>query len=322
MPPLACTPHPYGPLPTLAALLLALILDYAYPEARGVLLRLHPVPVAYRLARRVAPPGSGALRGAAALILALLAVLPAGCLLLALASNLAGAAGWTIASALILKASLGDTLLYKIVGEAARALERGDLEGARRLVAMIVRRDTTALGPGHLASAAVESLAENLVDAYTSPLLYTLLLGPLGALAQRTINTVDGAIGYKTPEYARAGRIPASLDTLANYLPARLTAATIILAAAITRGDPKGALQCLLESRGATPSPNHWPVMAATAGALRVRLEKPGHYTICPYYRLPQPHHIRSALHLARTTGTLYTAILPLIVFLAWPHPR
>ena len=312
-----CIGAPYGPGPLALALLLAIILDRAYPRHHGVLLRLHPVTVTFRVARRLAPPGSSTTRGILALVLPLTAWLSTGCLLLEAAMQVAGVWGWVAASSVILKVSLGDYLLYDTAARAARELGAGRIGEARRVVGEIVRRDTSRLGPGHLASAAIESLSENLVDAYTGPLLYTLVLGPLGGLAHRVANTVDGAIGYKTPEYLRAGRIPALLDTILNLIPSRLTAAAIALASPAAGGSPHRALRCLLESRGATDSPNHWPPMAAMAGALGVRLEKPGHYTICRGSPLPSPLDVERAKRLAAAAGALYTGIMLMVLVLA-----
>jgi len=306
----ACLGHPYGLEGTLLALGLAILLDAAYPVHRGLLLRIHPVVVVYRVSRWAAPPGSSTLRGLLALTAGLAVALVPACLLLYVLRALAGFAGWVLGAGLVLKVSLGDKLLYDTVRGVARALEEGRLGEARRLVQGIVRRPVEGLDPGRVASAAIESLAENLVDAYVSPLLYTLLAGPLAGLLARTVNTVDGAIGFRDPEYLEAGRVPALVDTALNYVPARITALMMILSAPLAGASPHGAIRCLAMSRGATESPNHWPPMAAMAGALGIGLEKPGHYRICPGSPLPQALHVYRALRLAATTGSTTTITL------------
>ncbi len=308
------SPWPCGGLLAFAASLAgALALDVLYPRHSGLALRLHPVHTSFVMARALAPPGSGLARGAvvAALVLAVhLAVWGA---LLWGSCALLGAAGYAAASAVVLKLSLGHRLLYDTVARAARALESGDLAGARVEVQGIVRRRTSQLGPGHVASAAVESLAENLVDAYVSPLFYAALLGPLGALAQRVANALDAALGYKTPAYSRAGAPAAHLDTALNYAPARLAGLLIALAAPAGGGSMARALRCMARFRGATESANAGYPISAMAGALGVRLEKPGSYRICPGKPLPGPGDVRAAVRIALAAAAAATALAAVV---------
>ncbi len=53
--------------------------------------------------------------------------------------------------------------------DVGRALEAQDLDGARRLLPSLVGRDPSELGPGEIARAVVESVAENTVDAVVAP---------------------------------------------------------------------------------------------------------------------------------------------------------
>jgi adenosylcobinamide-phosphate synthase len=85
-----------------------------------------------------------------------------------------------------------------VVLSTASCLEKEDLVCARERISWIVRRDTSRLGEGRLASVSIESLFESAVDGISS-LLYTAIFGPLGGPAQRVINTLDSALGYKTP---------------------------------------------------------------------------------------------------------------------------
>lgn len=310
---------PYGPLPALASLLAALAWDRLQPEARGLLLRIHPTVTAYRMARTLALHGEGVAWGLLAWTATLTVHLAAWGLLLCLAAH-QGPLGWALASTLLARLSMGDQLLYDTVRGVAGSLQRGDLAMARRLASTIVRRDTSDLGPGHVASAALESLAENLVDAYTSPLLYYVLLGPLGSLAQRVVNAMDSALGYREPPYDRLGLIAAHADTLLNMVPARLTAIAIAAAAPLAGGSLQGAISCLRQSRGATESPNHWPPMAALAGSLGVSLEKRGVYAICPSMPLPGPGEVEAGARLAALAGSLYTLTLLSIGVIIWTY--
>ncbi|HSV48997.1 MAG TPA: cobalamin biosynthesis protein, partial [Candidatus Acidoferrales bacterium] len=76
------------------------------------------------------------------------------------------------------------------------------------------------------------------------------------------------------------GWFSANLDNIVNYIPTRLTAVLMIAAAWILRMDAKNAWRVARRDHSKTQSRNHgWP-MAATAGALKIQLEKPGKYIL------------------------------------------
>jgi len=307
---LQCFPewlYPGGGL-VAAALILAHLLDLVYPLHRGVLLTVHPVHTSFILAKKLAPPGSSRLRGIATWIVVVGSHLVVYAALLYAAWRL-GPLAWLLAAAWVLKVSFSLRLLLETVWRAAGCMEQGDMACARRLVQGLVRRDVYRLSPGHVASAAVESLAESLVDGYTSPLLYTALLGPLGALLQRLANTLDGALGFKTPDYLEAGWASAWADTLLNYLPARATAALTALAAPIAGGSPARALRVWKRYGGATESRNAGHPMSAVAGALGVRLEKPGSY-ILGEGPLPGPGDMKRGVAVAAAVAAAWLALV------------
>ncbi len=108
-------------------------------------------------------------------------------------------------------------------GRVLAALRRQDLPQARQQVGEIVGRDTAALDEAEVTRAAVETVAENCVDACVAPLLFTLLGGAPGALLYRAINTLDSMVGYKNERYLHFGWAAARLDDFANWVPARIT---------------------------------------------------------------------------------------------------
>ena len=159
----------------------------------------------------------------------------------------------------------------------AKAIESGDLEEAKKY-SHFSRRDSKNLNGEQISSAVIESMAENLIDFKLSPILSFAFLGVSGAVAFRAINTLDGMVGFKDKEHINIGWFSANLDTIVNYIPARLTAVLIVVASAFLGEDYKNAWTIARRDHARTPSRNHgWP-MAAMAGALRVRLEKPGQY--------------------------------------------
>jgi len=153
-----------------------------------------------------------------------------------------------------------------------RALKAGDLPLSRKRVAMIVGRDTDILDEAGITRAAVECVAESTVDGVTAPLFFALLAGPVGAMAYRAINTLDSTFGYLTPRYCRFGWASARLDDLANYLPARLTAPLIGVAALFLKMRPIQSWRILRRDGRKHASPNSGLPEAAMAGALGVQL--------------------------------------------------
>ena len=182
-------------------------------------------------------------------------------------------------AATILKSTLSLRGLAAAGGRLERDLEAGDLGAARLAARALVSRPTDRLGPALLASAGVESIAENAADSVIAPLLYYALGGLPAALGYRAANTLDAMIGYHG-RFEYSGKAAARLDDLLNLVPSRLTAGLLVVAAALAGGDVPGAVETLRRDRGATRSPNAgWP-MSAMAGALGIRLEKPGAYVL------------------------------------------
>ncbi|MEN8140757.1 MAG: adenosylcobinamide-phosphate synthase CbiB [Thermodesulfobacteriota bacterium] len=200
----------------------------------------------------------------------------------------------------------------------AEALRAGNLEQARARVGLIVGRDTTALDWSGVARAAVESVAESLVDGVCAPIFYAVIGGPVGALLYKAINTGDSMFGYKNERYQEFGWGPARLDDLANYVPARLTALVMPLAAAILGLRAKRAWRVMLRDHGKHPSPNAGLPEAAMAGALGVSLGGPAVYGGQEHVKplLGDPgrpltaQHIGLALRLMWVTMILVTAAL------------
>ncbi len=152
------------------------------------------------------------------------------------------------------------------------ALAHGDLSGARSQVAMIVGRDTASLDEEGVGRACIESVAENLVDGVTAPLFWAAVAGPVGALLYKAVNTMDSLFGYKNEKYIHFGWAAAKLDDLANWLPARITALSLIVAAFVIRLDAMRAYKIWRRDRRKHASPNSAQTEAAAAGALGIQL--------------------------------------------------
>ena len=262
----------------LLAVLTALVVDALAGEP-GWLYRRMPHPVVLlgrliaaleaRLWREGQSPDVRRARGRqlVAAVLAPSAVL-GGLLTLLLTQGVVGAlmAG-VLASTLLAQRSLVDH-----VGAVADGLEQG-LDEGRRAVSLVVGRDPEALDAAGVARAAVESAAENVSDGVTAPLFWFLLLGPLGLVAYKAVNTMDSMVGYRSERYLDFGRAAARLDDRANWLPARLTGLLLLV---VMGGAPR--LPLLAREALKHRSPNAgWPE-AAMALSLNLRLAGPRLY--------------------------------------------
>jgi adenosylcobinamide-phosphate synthase len=157
------------------------------------------------------------------------------------------------------------------------ALNRGT-EAGRERVKMLVSRDTTALSNDHILSAAYESMTENLTDSIVSPVFYYSLFGLAGAAVYRAANTMDAMLGYRD-ERERLGWWSARMDDVFNFIPARITVLFLFVYFAF-RGRFTQSYRMMLRDGTHRPGFNGGIVMAAMAGGVGVRFEKPGVYTI------------------------------------------
>ena len=251
-------------------------------------------------------------------------LLVSGALLTLAVTALAAGVGWMVgeisarlgALGLLLEAlGLKSMLSLRGLAEAARAvsrdLDRSDLTAARATVGRhLVSRPTAGLDESHVASATIESVAENLTDALVAPLLFYLALGLPGVVAYRVVNTADAMIGYREGALEHFGKVAARLDDLLNLIPARLAAAALVAAAAVTGADARRAFDVMWRDHSRTASPNAGWTMAAMAGALGIVLEKPGHYRLGEG-RLPGAGDIPLSVRVM-TVAALLTAIVTL----------
>lgn len=159
-----------------------------------------------------------------------------------------------------------------------KELKKGDLEGARHAVSMIVGRDTKSLDEKGITKAAVETVAENTSDGIIAPLFYMAIGGLVLMFIYKGINTMDSMVGYKNEKYINFGRYAAKLDDIVNYIPARISAWLMIAAAYLEGFDGKNAKKIFLRDRYKHASPNSAQTEAVMAGALNVQLAGNAYY--------------------------------------------
>jgi len=180
----------------------------------------------------------------------------------------------------------------------------GDLQRAREALHSLCSRDPSGLDEEALLGATVQSLAENVSDSFVGPLFYYVLFGVPGALAYRSINTLDAMIGYRGP-YEALGKASARLDDLANFVPARLTAALLLLAGWLAGLSVAGGWRVFWRDRRKTASPNGGRPMAMMAGLLGVRLQKQGAYSLGDQIKPLGPATVTQAWRLVILTSWL-----------------
>ena len=251
---------------------LGLLAGFALDAAIGDPRRAHPVAAFGAAASGVESRIWAASRGRGVLFTALCAgtVTLAGAGAQRLASR--SAAGSAVLTAAATWTVLGGASLAAEASGMARALQAGDLAGARRRLTALCGRDPDHLDETGLARATVESLAENTSDAVVAPLLWGALCGIPGLLGYRAVNTLDAMVGHRSPRYANFGWAAARLDDVVNLVPSRLTGVLAALLASAVGGGTRQALRTMRRDGGSHPSPNGGRCEAAFAGALGVRL--------------------------------------------------
>lgn len=307
---------------TLAALLTGYVLDLIFGDPRQI---YHPIRIIGNLIavlekgiRKVFPKTSrGELAGGTVLVVLVVLIctaVPAA--LLGLAAWIHPAVYWLLASFWCWQILATKSLKTESMKVYA-PLKEGDLPAARRAVAMIVGRDTERLTEEGVAKAAVETVAENTSDGIVAPLIFLALGGPALGFFYKAVNTMDSMVGYKNERYLYFGRTAAHLDDVLNFLPSRISAWLMILAAAFLGMDGKNAKRIYLRDRRNHASPNSAQTEAVMAGALRVQLAGDAWYfgelykkpTIGDPFRAVEPEDIVRANRLMYLTSALALAV-------------
>lgn len=209
-----------------------------------------------------------------------------------------------------------------MAGEAMNihhALQDGYIRQAREYLSRIVGRDTDNLEQQEIIRGTVETVAENTSDGIIAPLFYLFIGGPALGMAYKAINTLDSMVGYRNEKYRDLGWASARLDDLANWIPARLTAYIMPVAAGLMGKDTKNGYRILRRDKKNHLSPNSGYPEAAMAGVLGIKLggtncyggvavEKP---TIGDDVKKLEPQDIQDSVAIMKRT-----AIIALLIFM------
>ena len=208
--------------------------------------------------------------------------------------------GGNIISIFLVYSAIGLRDLCDHAALVRTALLVNDISAARQYVQRMVGRDADCLDAVGIARAAVESVAENFVDGFLSPVFWFVcggfcagllgrspLMGALtGVIVYRCVNTLDAMVGYTNDRYGKFGFISAKADDVLNFLPARLSVGMIAAAAFFFGFDAKKGIAVALRDRLKHASPNSGHPESAIAGVLNIRLGGP---TVYPYGRIDKP---------------------------------
>ena len=223
--------------------------------------------------------------------------------------------------------ALGDLLKH---GDAVNlAAGAGDVSAARIASAQLVGRDSDRMDALACRRAAIESLAENLVDGFVSPLFWYVLVGLPGIALFKVASTMDSMVGYKTAKYLRFGWCGARLDDLLNLIPARLCYLLLAGTAMFLPGcSGLAAARIGWRQHAIVPGPNAGWSEAAMAGAIQRRLAGPiweqGVLVNDVWLGDPSdavagtgPDYRRARLVLLATAGVVVASAVALIVLMA-----
>lgn len=208
---------------------------------------------------------------------------------------------------------ISTTIAVKGLKEAAmlvyRPLTKGLLDEARKYVGYIVGRDTTQLNEAEASRAAIETVAENTVDALVSPIVFAILGGAPLAMLYRATNTLDSMVGYRNEKYLYFGWGSARADDMLNYVPARITGLLLSLSALLLPGmSARRALLAIGKFAPLHPSPNSGIPESAVAGAIGIELGGLNYYFGQPSERarMGWPLRMLEAKDIIKTIKLLY----------------
>jgi adenosylcobinamide-phosphate synthase len=222
-----------------------------------------------------------------------------------------GAVAFILFAIIVVKLTVAILTMEKHTSSIILALQENDIVRARQNLSFIVSRNTTDLDSQHVMSGAIESVGESIVDGIVSPLFYYCFFGPVGSIAYRIINTMDSMVGYKDKYNINLGWMSAKADTILNYIPARLSAILIILSAGLAGADWRNSIQVLSTDRCNTTSVNAGYPMSTMAGALRVKLEKIGEYTLGKELDQIDIDKCKAAIKIMQLTALLFCILIP-----------
>ena len=233
---------------------------------------------------------------------------------------------------ILLSSTFSVNMLLQTAVDVENAL-KDNIDKARQLVSYLVSRKTDELTESFIVSAAIESLTENITDSYVAPVFYyfifalIVLFYPfdnclyfllLVTMLYRIFSTLDAMLGYKTDELINIGFVPAKIDDILNYIPARISGIYVVMSAYMLKLDGKIAYRIMRRDARNCPSPNSGYTMATTAGALNIQLIKKETYILGDDNKDITADDISKAVKLSKLTIILFTITIILLLTLLY----
>ncbi|WP_458405751.1 cobalamin biosynthesis protein [Methanobrevibacter sp.] len=221
----------------------------------------------------------------------------------------------------LLSSTYSVNMLLQTAEDVKNALNE-NIDKAREMVSYLVSRNTDELTESFIVSAVIESLTENITDSYVAPVFYYFIFGIiilykpfnnqlfyllLIPMLYRISNTMDAMLGYTTEELADIGFLPAKIDDILNYIPARISGLYLVMSAYLLGLDYKNAYKIMRRDARKCPSPNSGYTMATTAGALNIQLVKKQTYILGDDNKSITSDDISKAVKLSKLTILLFT---------------
>ena len=193
------------------------------------------------------------------------------------------------------------------------ALQKRDLNLARKNLSMIVGRDTDKLDEPEIIRATVETVAESIMDGIVAPVFYVFLGGPALAWAYKAINTLDSMVGYRSERFIEFGKPSARLDGWVNFIPAKITSFLIVISGLLCAKDWLNSFKWAVKYFFKSQENNSTATEAAMAGALKIQLGGVNFYNSVPLakpligdkIRALEITHIRESIHIAYLCSVL-----------------
>ena len=184
-----------------------------------------------------------------------------------------------VADLLLLAMTVAGMSAVGVLRRVRLLLDDGKVQGARDAVAAHVTEDISAADESGIMRKAVEAAAVNMNVLLVGPILFFAVFGATGLVLYITIMAMHAAFGRTDRKTFYFGGTVRSLEMLANWIPARITALLFALAAgAVSKASPLAALRVAAGQAGKCESRNRGWVIGAAAGALGITLGGPRHW--------------------------------------------